>query len=121
MSLKQAIFATIVALPFEEVAVPEFGADTKLRISVMSGAQRESFENLWRELSAKNKTLVNIGFGVCLLIHCVVDEQHNLLFSASDFDELMKLNSVVLQRLIKIALTVNKILTESLGEAEKNS
>ena len=121
MNLKAAIFATIGALPSEKVAVPEFGEGIELFIAVMSGAQREAFENNWRELSIKNKSLVNMGFGVCLLTHCVVDEQHNPVFSPSDFDELMKVNSVVLGRLIKVALKVNHILNESIEDVEKNS
>lgn len=121
MNLKAAIFASIGALPSEKVAVPEFGEGVELFIAVMSGAQREAFENNWRELSGKNKSLVNMGFGVCLLTHCVVDEQHNPVFSPSDFDELMKVNSVVLGRLIKVALKVNHILNESIEDVEKNS
>lgn len=121
MNIKAAIFATIATLPIEKVAVPEFGEGVELRISVMSGAQREAFENHWRDISTKDKTLVNMGFGVCLLIHCVVDEQHNPVFSPDDFSELMKVNSVVLGRLSKIALKVNHLLNDKIEDIEKNS
>lgn len=126
-NLKLAILASIAALPFEVVAVPEFGNDPttgkpcELRVSAMSGAERDAFEHQWREVSESNKTLTNTGFGVCLLIHCVKDEQGAPVFSPSDFGQLMQLNCVPVGRLIKTALTLNKILTDTVEAAEKNS
>lgn len=121
MNIKAAILASIVLLPFEVVPVPEFGEGVELRISVMSGFQREAFESHWRDLSKDNTNLNSMGFGVCLLLHCVTDEQGAQVFGASDFNTLMQVNSLVLGRLIKKALAVNKILTENLEDTEKNS
>lgn len=126
-NLKLAILASIAALPFEVVAVPEFGNDPntgkpfELRVSVMSGAQRDAFESHWRDVSKSNENLTNMGFGVCLLIHCVVDTEGVPVFGMNDFSQLMQLNSVVLSRLTKKAFAVNKILTDTVEDAEKNS
>ena len=120
-NLKLAILASIAALPFEVVAVPEFGEGLELRVSVMSGAQRDAFESQWRDVSKSNENLTNMGFGVCLLIHCVVDTEGVPVFGMNDFSQLMQLNSVVLGRLTKKAFALNKILTDTVEDAEKNS
>jgi hypothetical protein len=118
-NLKLAILASIAALPFEVVAVPEFGDGFELRVSVMNVAERDAFDNAYRDL--------NVGssggslFRSLLAVHTVRDSESNRVFELSDLDDIKKLNSLAMMRLTDVGLRLNKMLKTEAEDTEKNS
>jgi len=118
-SLASAILSTIGQLPFEDVPVPEFGEDVVLRVSVMTGAQREQMSNAWRKQLEKQEDKTQ-GFGTMVLIFSTIDTNGNLVFSPEHFNDIGKLHGAAVQRVINASLKINKMLTDSIETEEKN-
>lgn len=118
MSLKLAILATIAALPFEVVAVPEFGEGQELRVGVMSVAERDLFDNTYRAMPEATRAE---NFRSLLVICTVKDADGQPVFGVDDLAEVKKLNSLAIIRLAEVALRINKMLKQDVESAEKNS
>ena len=93
---------------------PEVG---KVRISVMSGDDRDSYEWAMRNvLDNKRGTVTAI-----LLVRCIVDEHNQRLFQDDETAVIGAKSWKVLDRLWEVARRLNKLRDEDTKELEKNS
>lgn len=97
-----------------EVKVEEWG-DT-VRLAVMSGTERESFEREWT--NSDEKLLPK--YKLKLLRRCLVDANNAPLFSDADLDALGEKNAMVLDRLFTECMRLNGFQKDSVEEAAKN-
>lgn len=118
MNLKAAIFATIGAAIAEPVAVPEFGNDLTLKVSVMTVAERANFDEAYRLIKESERA---INFRPLLLVFTVKDENGQSVFSVDDIEQIKQLNSLAVVRLSDVALRLNKMLKDDVEAHEKNS
>ncbi len=118
MNLKAAIFATIGAAIAELVAVPEFGDNLKLKVSVMTVAERANFDEAYRLIKESERA---INFRPLLLVFTVKDENGQAVFSVDDVEQIKQLNSLAVVRLSDVALRLNKMLKDDVEAHEKNS
>lgn len=118
MNLKAAIFATIGAAIAEPVAVPEFGNDLTLKVSVMTVAERANFDEAYRLIKESERA---INFRPLLLVFTVKDENGQAVFSVDDVEQIKQLNSLAVVRLSDVALRLNKMLKDDVEAHEKNS
>lgn len=118
MNLKAAIFATIGAAIAELVAVPEFGNDLTLKVSVMTVAERANFDEAYRLVKESERA---INFRPLLLVFTVKDENGQAVFSVDDVEQIKQLNSLAVVRLSDVALRLNKMLKDDVEAHEKNS
>ena len=118
MNLKAAIFATIGAAIAEAVAVPEFGNDLTLKVSVMTVAERAKFDDAYRLVNEADRA---INFRPLLLVFTVKDENGQPVFSVDDVEQIKQLNSLAVVRLSDVALRLNKMLKDDVEAHEKNS
>lgn len=122
--LKLAIFASISALNYEVVDVPEFGIDPEtglpyeLHVSVMNVSERDSFDTAYREIPEAERAA---NFRSLLAIFTVKDNKNQLFLSLDDIDTVKKLNSLAIMRLTDTALRINKMLKVDAEQIEKNS
>lgn len=103
----------------ETISVPEWGGD--VIVSVMSGEQRDAYENMLVEVGpdgkAKNK-LDNIR--AKLVACCVVDEKGERLFSEKDVKALGSKSAAALQRVYVAAARINRVTEDGVEDAAKN-
>lgn len=118
MNLKAAIFATIGAAIAESVAVPEFGDNLQLKVSVMTVAERANFDEAYRLVKESERA---INFRPLLLVFTVKDENGQAVFSVDDVEQIKQLNSLAVVRLSDVALRLNKMLKDDVEAHEKNS
>ena len=121
--LKLAIFASISALAFEAVAVPEFNSpdstsDLELHVSVMNVSERDGFDTAYREIPEAERAA---NFRSLLAIYTVKDTDNQPVFSLGDLADVKKLNSLAIMRLTDAALRINKMLKVDAEQIEKNS
>ncbi len=118
MNLKAAIFATIGAAIAELVAVPEFGDNLKLKVSVMTVAERANFDEAYRLIKESERA---INFRPLLLVFTVKDENGQAVFSVDDVEQIKQLNSLAVVRVSDVALRLNKMLKYDVEAHEKNT
>lgn len=97
-----------------DVSVPEWG-DT-VRLAVMTGTERESFEREWT--GTDDKLLPQYKLKV--LRRCLVDEKGATLFTDNDLDALGEKRADVIDRLFNEAMKLNGLLKDSVEELAKN-
>lgn len=97
-----------------EVDVPEWG--DKVRLAVMTGTERESFEREWTNSDDK---LVP-QYKLKMLRRCLVDDSGAALFTDADLDALGQKNALVLDRLFTECMKLNGFQKDSVEEAAKN-
>lgn len=117
MSIKQAILASLAALPFEVVAVPEFGEGMTLKVSVMSVGDRDAFDAAYRAIDEADRAN---NFRSLLTIFTVKDNEGVRVFSIDDLEQVKQLSSLVVMRLSDVALSLNKMLKDDVEAHEKN-
>jgi hypothetical protein len=93
-----------------EVKVPEWGGS--VYVGVMNANQREAWE-----VAAEGKS----GALETLVVQTVCDEAGRPVFAADDLPALREKNGVVMMRLARAALQVNKLTKKDIEELEKNS
>ncbi len=97
-----------------EVKVAEWG-DT-VRLAVMTGTERESFEREWT--GTDDKLLPQ--YKLKMLRRCLVDDTGATMFTDADLDALGGKNATVIDRLFTEAMKLNGLLKDSVEEAAKN-
>jgi len=102
-------------LKAEAVAVPEWGADTHVWVSEMSGLARDAF---YAKKDEENPPISRLQSD--LLLATVVDEAGELILDEADINALRAQSSTVLDRLVAVAVRINGMRAESLEDAEKN-
>lgn len=124
MKMKTALLGMIAALPFERIPVPELGQDEgslAMRVSVMSGAERDDFDSAWRDMSKKEGT-AGKGFRALLALFTMRDaETGERIFGQDDFETVNQLPTTLLDRVSKVAMRINRLAADAVEEAEKNS
>lgn len=104
----------------EKVAVPEWGGD--VLVSVMSGEQRDSYENLITEVGADGKARHKLdNLRAKLVSCCLVDEAGNCLFTEKDVKALGSKSAAALQRVYNVAARINRVTEDGVEDAAKNS
>ncbi len=92
---------------------PEVGT---VRVSVMSGDDRDSYEWLMRSaLDSKSGTVTTL-----LLVRCIVDDQGQRIFKDDETAALGAKSWKVLDKLWDVARRLNKLRDEDTKELEKN-
>ncbi|SPR97350.1 hypothetical protein [Cupriavidus taiwanensis] len=112
--LSKAAILGAADLQTEDVPVPEWGG--AVRVAVMSGAARDRF----MELQGDGKTPYSL-FQARVLVSCVVDEAGDLLFAPEDVESLRKRSKVALDRVVDVAMRLNKLVPEAVEDEAKNS
>ena len=101
----------------ETVKVKEWSGE--VRIAVMTGAQRDAWE---QSLIGEKPGKPNIeNARARLLAYCIVDEKGAPLFKAEDITQLGRKSGVALERCSRIAQKLNALTDRDLEDAAKNS
>lgn len=120
-ALKAALLATIGNLPHEDVALPEVGNDAKVRVSVMTGIERDEFDRVWREMRARDGDRT-LGFRTLLVVFTARDpDSGERLFGVADVAQIDMMPAPVVVRLADSALKLNGFAAGAVEKAEKNS
>lgn len=108
-------------LPFEDVIVPEWG-DMKVRISALSGAERDVWQRSVVRIEDDKPIPVWENFCARLLVRCIVDpETGDRVFKDGHAEALGKKSGVVLNRLATIALRLSRLRDSDVAELGKGS
>ena len=100
-----------------EVDVPEWGGT--VTIAVMSGKQRDSYEQQLSSRQGTRDTVDNLR--ALYLSHCLVDDACKLLFTQADIAALGEKSGTVLGRLFNEAIRINALGLEGMEDIAKNS
>lgn len=107
-------------LKYEDVEVPEWGLT--VRVSAMTGAQRDAFEaSILRDRDDPEKGVDSIGFRSKMVAVTVIDEQGERLFRDSDLAALSKKSARVLDRLYEVAACLAGLRQEDADRLAGNS
>lgn len=99
---------------FEVVDVPKWG---KVSILVMSGAERDAFE---QSCADENKRATMENIRARLLVRTLGDEEGKRLFEDSDAAALGKKSGKILGKLFDLAQKANGLSKEDIDELRKN-
>jgi hypothetical protein len=110
MNLRDLILSA--PLPREEVPVPEWGVSVFVR--TMTGTERERFEE--EHLKAPDTR-----FGARLMVATLSDGDGQAIFTEADIASVAETSSVVIARLIPIAMRMNALGKSDMETLEKNS
>ena len=94
-----------------DVEVPEWGGTVRVR--VMSGAQRDRYEQMVEDQRSGKKVDVR-GLTVALVILTLVDEEGKPLFTLADLDAVNAKNAAVINRLFRVAQELNALSEEEI-------
>ena len=102
-------------LTFVEVEVPEWGGTVRVRM--MTGAERDSFEagTVTRHGKRIDVNVVNIRARLVALT--VVDEKGERLFTEADVEVLARKSSAALNRVFEAARVLNGLTEEAAADA----
>lgn len=121
MNMKESLLALIHSLPFEVIAAPEVGPKKGLKVSVMSGAERDQFDNAWRSILG-NESVQGGGFRALLALFTLRDvDTGERLFELAELDVVNQLPAPLLDRAATVALRINLMTDGAVEKAEKNS
>jgi len=102
MLSKSDILSNKVALPFVDVEC----MGGVVRVRAMSAGTRDIFEQRMGNLEELEKG-VSKNLRATFLIHCIVDESNELMFTIDDVDALSSKSSVELDKLFDAAQRIN--------------
>lgn len=105
-------------LTFEDVEVKEWGGT--VRISSMSGKERDSFALKFMDDKFKPIDCDPLKMKMALLCHTIVDEEGKVLFSEEDLEELYKKSCEILDRLYEVSSRLNGMEEKNIDELAKN-
>lgn len=98
----------------EDVPVPEWGGT--VRVAVMSGLARDAF------MAMQGDGGVPLSqFQARVLVCTVVDADGRCIFSEADVEALRGRNQEAIDRVVTVAMRLNKLGVAAVEEAEKNS
>jgi len=103
-------------LQTETVPVPEWGGE--VTVSAIPAFERDRFE---QEVAAVGKGKIVENLRARLVARCLVDENGNKLFEASDVVHLGKKSAKVVNRLFEVCQKINGFSDDDIEELEKNS
>ena len=102
---------------FEVVDVPEWGPGAQVRVSSLSGSERDTFEQsiTVRRGMEVSVNLVNARAKLCVLT--MVDDNGDRLFADEDVFELGKKNATALNRVFEVAQRLSGLTEDDVKEA----
>ena len=102
---------------FEVVDVPEWGPGAQVRVSSLSGSERDTFEASITVRRGTDVTvnLVNARAKLCVLT--IVDAEGSRLFTDDDVFELGKKNATALNRVFEVAQRLSGLTEDEVKEA----
>ncbi len=102
-------------LPVQEVPIPEWGGSVFVR--TMMGDERDAFE-----VAAMNGDGINrVNFRARLAVATVVDADGERMFDASDMVKLGKKSAAALDRIMFVALKMNRMSPSDVEDMVGNS
>jgi len=101
-----------------EIPVSEWGASVCVR--VMTGRQRDEFEQACQDARKKDGTIDIRGLKVRLLVQTICDESGNPLFTKADVETLNAKSSKALDQIFQVAQKLNALTNEDVGELAGN-
>lgn len=104
--------------PTQTVDVPEWGG--VIHVRVMSGAERDAYEDETYTLNGKDVALNRRNARARLLVKCISDQDGNRLFTDSDAKTLGEQPADVLDKVYTVALKVNGFTKQDVEDLEKN-
>ena len=111
MALNKQDILTVQDCKVVEVNVPEWGGS--VFVKVMSGKQRDAWEEFVVAHKDKDGKINTAGLRSMLVATCVCDEFGNALFTDEDIPDIEKKNASVLQRIFDEAAKLNGLTGES--------
>lgn len=103
-----------------DVDVPEWGGT--VRVSMMSGAARDAYEDSIIDFDAKGKVTRNLkNARAKLCAASIIDESGNLMFSEKEIDALGRKSAEALNRVFTAAQKLNALSDEQVEDLAKNS
>lgn len=109
------------ALPTEEVATPEWGADTSVRVRALTAAERDQWEVGNYDLRGKETKVTLANARARLFALGAVDEQGQRLFSDGDAAQLGRLHSAPLDRAYEVIRRLSGMTADEAEGIRKNS
>lgn len=107
-------------LPYEDVAVPEWGG--VVRVRALTGAERDRFEASIVEQRGKGAPRLNTtNIRAKLVALTVVDENGNRIFTDDDVEALGRKSAAALNRVFEVAQRLSGLTQADMEELEKNS
>lgn len=103
----------------ETVPVPEWGGE--VIVIGLSGTERDEFERSVVEQKGKKTSLNLTNIRAKLCAKCIVDENHERIFSDQDIAALGSKSGSALQRVFEVAQRLSGLRDEDIDELEKNS
>ena len=114
MNLKDIILASADIPAPQKVCVKEWGTD--VYIKHMSGSERDK----WEADAFEAGKVTRQDFRARYLVHCLVDEKGEAIFSAEDIPALGSKSGKVIDRLYSRAQKINALSKEDEDEILKN-
>ena len=105
--------------PTEAVEVPEWGGTVYVR--VMSGAERDAYEQSWLEKKGDNFEVNRNNLHAKLCVQTIVDSEGNRIFDDSEADTLGSKSAAALDRIFEVASRLNRLSKKDEAELLKNS
>ena len=102
---------------FEVVDVPEWGPGAQVRVSSLSGSERDTFEASITVRRGTDVTVNLVNARAKLVVLTVVDDEGNRLFTDDDVFEVGKKNALALNRLFEVAQRLSGLTEEDVKEA----
>jgi hypothetical protein len=99
----------------ELVHVPEWGGD--VWVGTMTGRERDAFE---ADFSLRDDPAQRRDFRARLLVHCLVDNEGERLFSPADVEALTAKSAAALTRVFDVATRLNRLTEKDVAELEGN-
>lgn len=106
---------TVQDLKTEDVSVPEWGGDVRVR--TLTGTERDKLREAMRGEDGK---IDPINYQAKLLSRTLVGEDGNLLFSEADLHALASKSTIALERVFVVADKLNTLGPGAIPAAEKN-
>jgi len=106
---------------FEEVHTPEWGEGVGVRVHVLSGVERDAWEERIVRDRQKNSTGYLINIRARLTVMTVRDESGKPLFTDADIELLGKKSAAALDRVFSAAMRINRLSPDEIKELEGNS
>lgn len=117
MLTKEGILA-VDDIKYSVVDVPEWGGS--IRLKTMSGAERDSFDQLMLENRGPDKKANIQNFRARLVAFCACDSEGKPIFAPNDISKLGSKSGIALDRLADAASKLNALSKVDIEELEKN-
>jgi hypothetical protein len=102
---------------FEVVDVPEWGPGAQVRVSSLSGSERDTFE---ASITTRRGTEVSVNLvnaRAKLVVLTIVDDEGNRVFTDDDVFEVGKKNATALNRIFEVAQRLSGLTEDDVKEA----